>query len=62
MSYTGGVYVFTIVFLIICCVILKDMSYWSHVLLEGMYYRRAYFAVRDVLLGYMFYRRVYLIG
>ena len=34
----------------------------SHVLLEGMYYRRACFVVGDVLLGYMVYRWAYLTG
>ena len=34
----------------------------GHVLLEGMYYKRACFAAGDVFLGCMFYRRAYLTG
>ena len=39
-------------YLTICCVLLKDMSYWRSCLLEGRYYRRACIAVGDILLGY----------
>ena len=61
MSCIGGVPVFRMVYLTICCVLLKDMT-GGHVLLEGIYSKRTscFFIVLDVLLGYMFYRRAYL--
>ena len=51
-SCIGEVHVFRMAYLTICYVLLKDMFYWRSYLLEGKYYRRAYIAVGDVLLGY----------
>ena len=50
-SCIGGVHVYRMEYLTICCVLLKGMSYWRSCLLEGRYYRRACIAVGYVLLG-----------
>ena len=44
-SCVGGVHVFRMAYIVICCVLLEDI-----------YYRRVCLAVGDVLLEYMFYR------
>ena len=36
-SCVGGVLVFVMAYIAICSVLLEDISYWMHVLLEGMY-------------------------
>ena len=51
-SCIGRVHVFRMAYLIMCYVLLKDMSYWRSCILEGRYYRRACISVGDVFLGY----------
>ena len=38
MSCVGGVYIFKMAYLTMCCVSLKDMSSWKTCLLESMCY------------------------
>ena len=53
-SCIGGVYVFRMAYLTICCVLLKDMYTGGQVLPQGMYCNKACLAIRDFLLGACF--------
>ena len=56
-SCAGGVHVFRMAYVTICCVLLENISYWmTFYYLMGYVFRRACLAVGDVLRAYMFYR------